>query len=334
MVAPWSAIGSCAAVTALHANGGSQAGKPFPTENDAIWQAPRSEDGKPTEKVAVLAAGLALGASVGWGSADYIGGLKSRELSVLTVLVGSQAIQCLLMVAAAVIIAPHIEGRGFIGYAMLSAIVQTIGMVAYYRALSIGVMGIVAPVSAMAALVPVVVGVASGDRPTTVQAVGVGFAIVGLILASYQPDHRGVHGGVVAVGVGLALIAALGFGSFYVFIDRASDDGNTIAAVMLNKITVLVLLVAALVVHGRSRFAEVDRGRAFDIGLLACLALGATLLFATATTKGLVSLVAVLGALYPVTTAVMARVLLEERIRTVQRLGAVAALVGVAMIAA
>src|SRR5688572_2147397 len=106
---------------------------------------------------------LAFASSVSWGVADFIGGLKSRQLPILNVLLLSQVTG---LVAIAVFVAARGEaapGGDFTVFAALSAIAGITGLAAFYRALAIGNMGVIAPISACAAVVPVVVGIATGD---------------------------------------------------------------------------------------------------------------------------------------------------------------------------
>jgi drug/metabolite transporter (DMT)-like permease len=182
-------------------------------------------------------------------------------------------------------------------------------------------------------LIPVVVGLASGDRPSAIEVMGIAFAVAGLLLISYQPRQARAHGQAIAVGVGMAVIAALGFGGFYVLMDEASGRGDIVSAVLINRGAVFTMLASGAVVFG-IRPSSLAPSHWRDLTLVGFLAASATLLFAGATTEGLLSLVAVVGSLYPVATILLARFVLGERLRRPQRLGAMAALVGVAMIAA
>jgi drug/metabolite transporter (DMT)-like permease len=131
----------------------------------------------------------------------------------------------------------------------------------------------------------------------------------------------------------MALLAALGFGGFYVLMDAASSRGEIVSAVFINRATVCAMLVAGALAFG-VRPSLLRPGDWRDLMFVGLLASGATLLFAAATTKGLLSLVAVVASLYPVATILLAGFVLGERLRRPQRLGAAAALVGVGMIAA
>ena len=280
--------------------------------------------------MAAIALGFA--SALVWGAADFLGGLKSRQLQLLTVLLISQAAGLV-----AVLIAAVIRGEGpppeVLPWAVSNAIAGTVGLAAFYRALSVGAMGVVAPISASAAAIPVAVGVIGGERPAALQLAGIAVAIVGVAVASYEPpgeEERELTAR-TSSGVGLALLAALGFGIFFVGLDEGSDHDLLWTLVLGRSLSTALLLVAALVARPKLGMSRGDTAAVVAVGLLD---MGANALFAAATTLGLVSVVSVLGSLYPVTTLVLARFLLGERLHRSQRGGAAAALVGVALISA
>src|SRR5438309_11326927 len=145
---------------------------------------------------------LARGASLTWGVSDFFGPLKARKLGVLPALV---YVQLGGLVAIALIAA--IRGKGPAGPAVLfaipAAISGTLGFYAYYRGMAVGAMSIVAPIAGISAVVPVAVGIASGDRPSAWQLAGIAFALGGVFFASREPGQGGTK---LAAGTGLALI--------------------------------------------------------------------------------------------------------------------------------
>src|SRR5437764_6563863 len=163
----------------------------------------------------MAAIALALVSSVSWGVGDFLGGLKSRSLPLLNVIVGSQVTGLLLVATFVAVRGDGPPGGDFAIFAALSAVAGVGGLAAFYRGLAIGNMGIVAPISACAAVVPLAVGIATGDRPGTLQAVGLCLALAGVVLASREEvvgerAHRRT-----ARGTGLAMLSALGFGFFF-----------------------------------------------------------------------------------------------------------------------
>jgi drug/metabolite transporter (DMT)-like permease len=279
----------------------------------------------------VIAIVLGLAASVSWGVADFIGGLQSRRMPVVAVVLGSQLAGLVLIASIVAIRGEAPPGGDFALYAALSSIGGIVGLTAFYRALSIGAMGVVAPLSSTAAIIPLVVGIATGDRPSALQGAGVALAVTGVALASREAGEEAHDSATVARGAGLALVSAVGFGCFFLAIDRASD-GDVLWAVCVNRAVSVSLLGLALVaLRPKVGLRAVDMGKLAVVGVLD---ITANLFFAIASTKGLVSVVSVLSSLYPVMTVVLARLVLGERLQAVQRIGAAVAIAGAALISA
>jgi drug/metabolite transporter (DMT)-like permease len=280
----------------------------------------------------MAAVALAFASSVSWGVADFVGGVKSRALPVLNVILASQLTGLVLIATFVAVRGEGAPGGDFAAFAALSALAGVSGLAAFYRALAVGNMGVVAPISACAAVVPVVVGIATGDRPGTLQAIGLALALVGVVLASREEIAGERAGGRrTARGAGLAIVSALGFGFFFLAIDRASD-ADVPWAMLVNRMTgVSLLLAAVLVLRPPLRAGRRDAPALIMIGTLDTAANGT---FALASTKGLVSVVSVLGSLYPLTTVGLAALVLHERPHRLAQAGVVVALLGVCLIAA
>lgn len=281
----------------------------------------------------MIAVSLALTASLAWGVADFLAGLKSRALAVPAVLVVSQPAG--LALAAALVIArdaPPPDARHAL-YAVLGGGVGVLGLAAFYKGLAVGAMSVVAPVSATAAAVPLTMGVATGERPSAFQAAGVGLALLGVVLASREAEVEARRRTRVAAGFGFALLAALGFGFFFVAIDAASAEGTDVlwVTLLLRSASFSVVLAAALALRPRLPRRPASVAALLLVGVLD---MSANALFAAASTRGLVSVVAVLASLYPVVVVVLARIALHERIARTQQAGVVLALAGVALISA
>ena len=272
------------------------------------------------------AVALGLASSLAWGFADFFGGLQSRRRPVLAVMVVTLTAGLVLAVVA---VALHGEGPpsgiAWIAWSVGGSLLGIAGLASFYRGLATGNMGVVAPISSAAAVIPLCVGLATGERPSAVQGVGVVVALVGVVLASREETE----GARVAAGVWLALGAAVGFGGFFVAMDRASE-ADPYWAILVARLASLAALWAATL-FTRTLVPHTPR----DLAILAPIGLldtAANLLYALATTKGLLSLVAVLGSVYPVVTILLARFLLHERLHVLQRVGAVGALAGAALI--
>jgi drug/metabolite transporter (DMT)-like permease len=274
----------------------------------------------------MAAVALALAASLAWGSSDFLAGIKSRNVAVLSVLVVSQGAGLLLVLAAAIVWGGALPDARFALWAAAAGAAELIGFAALYRGLAVGAMSVVAPLSATAALVPLVVGLAAGEHIGALQGAGLALALVGIGLASFEQSETTWR---TTAGVGLALLAALGFGAFFVGMDRASD-GGILWAVALNRCASLALL--ALFASGMRRRVGVRRADAPAVLGVGILDIGANVLFAAALTFGLTGMVAVLGSMYPVTTVLLARVVLHDRIARRQEFGVGGALLGVALV--
>jgi drug/metabolite transporter (DMT)-like permease len=278
----------------------------------------------------VLAVALALAASLSWGLADFLAGLKSRVLPVLTVIALSQVAGLAVIVAIVLARGDGPPSGEFVVFAVLSSAAGLTGLAAFYRGLAVGAMAVVAPISALGAGIPVVFGLAQGERPSALQATGIALAIVGVVLASREKHPEG-DGTRRAAGVGLALVAAVGFGSFFVALDEASKD-DVLWALLVNRIAGVSLMAAACAVLRPTLTPSArDTGALLAIGVFD---MGANGLFALATNEGLVSVVAVLASLYPVVVIGLAHAVLRERIQPWQWAGVCFALAGVALIAA
>jgi drug/metabolite transporter (DMT)-like permease len=278
----------------------------------------------------MLAIGLALGASVLWGVGDFLGGLKSRTLPLLAVLVPSQVAGFLTIGVITLVSGQSPPSAHSAALAALSAVIGTTGIATFYRAIAVGKIGVVVPIAATSAVLPVVVGLAEGDHPSALQAAGMAITVAGAVLTSREPERQ-AGSGRLAAGAGLAFVSALAFGGFFVAIDAASD-GGALWATMVNRMTsVTVLLVVVLALRSPLGRARPHLPVLAFIGFCDVMA---NVAFAVATTKGLVSLASVVGSLYPVVTVVLARSFLRERVHRVQEVGVAAALSGVVLIAA
>ena len=272
---------------------------------------------------------FALAASTAWGSADFFGGLKAKRHSALAVLF---TIEVSGLVVAVVVMAIAQDPLPSTRAALCALGAGTAGIVAlgaFYRALAIGTMSIVAPISATGVALPVIVGIATGDRPGPVVVAGLIVTTVGVIMASREVHEDEQRAIAARTAIGLALLAAVGFGLYFIGADVAADD-SVLWTVLLGRIVAIPFVGAAVLARG------VPLPRGGDLAVL-CAAgatdLGATALYGLANTHGALSIVSVVGSLYPLATVVLARAILDERIRAFQAAGVVAALTGVALIA-
>jgi uncharacterized membrane protein len=275
---------------------------------------------------------LALAASACWGVADFFGGLQSRRLSAVTVVLGVETGGLLIAAVAVLASGKPLPGGEEAAWALAAGLAGVLGLTCLYRALAVGTMSIVAPISSTGVVLPLFVGLARGDRISALQAVGLGCAFVGVVLAGREEGEAGgAEPAAARQGVLLALVAALGFGTYFVGSAEAADGGVLWTVLLARAGAVPVLALVALLSGVALVPARPDALRLFAIG---SLDLTATALYAAATTKGLLALVSVLGALYPVGTVLLARAVLGERLTRAQNAGVVTAFTGVALIVA
>jgi drug/metabolite transporter (DMT)-like permease len=261
---------------------------------------------------------------------DFIGGLQSRRMPVLTVMLVSQPIGLLLVVALALAAGGEVPPEGPMIAAVGGGVAGAFALGCFYAAMAAGPMSIVAPISSLGAVVPIAVGLARGEQPDAIQIAGLVVALAGIAMAVREAEHPGAVE-VPRRSVVLAILAGLGFGTFFTGIDAAASHDALWAAVGARSGGSAAVVLAALAVS-----APLAVGRAALPALLAIAVLDtlANVLFAAASHEGLLSLVAVAGSLYPVATILLARFVLGEQLARVQRAGVGLALVGVVMIAA
>jgi drug/metabolite transporter (DMT)-like permease len=274
----------------------------------------------------LLAVGLALASNLAYGVSDFLGGLKSRSLPLLSVLLVSQA-SAFVIVAAAVAISGEGPPTEHLHYGAIAGIAEALGVAALYRGLAAGTMSVVAPIGATAPVVAVGVGLAIGEVPSGLQLAGITLAIAGIVMIS--ADFAGVRDGPMGPSVVYGLLTALGFGGFFVAMDAASEGSVPWALLMARTTAVIVFGLAFL---ARRRPLGVDRRELPVLAGIGALVVSADTLFAVATTEGLISVVAVLSSLYPVVTIALARFYLGERLQRPQQAGVVLSLCGAAAV--
>ncbi|MFP5320620.1 MAG: EamA family transporter [Acidimicrobiia bacterium] len=281
-----------------------------------------------------MSAALALLSSLLWGTADFLGGTASRRLEALRVVLVSQAVALVGLVPLVLLLAPEVTADA-VGTGVVAGLVGPAALLAFYRALALGTMGVVAPIAALGVVVPVVAGLAAGEEPSGVQAAGIVVAVVGVVLAS-GPELRGAGRGGTRPLV-LALGAALGFGVVFVLLAEGSEAAGTAEVVLVllaMRATSVVLLGGLLLVRGGPGAVSVPRRELPVLAVIGAFDVGANGTFAVASQSDLVSVVAVLASLYPAVTAVLAWRLHGERLRPLQLAGVAAALAGVVLLSA
>jgi drug/metabolite transporter (DMT)-like permease len=235
---------------------------------------------------------------------------------------------------AALGIAVAVRGTGIPGdevaWSALSAVLGTVGLVAFYRGMAAGAISVVAPLAALSAGIPVIWGVAvSGDRISGLQGIGFIAAVGGSVAASLELRPERAQ---VAAGVGWAMLAMLAFGAYYVPMHAASSQDWLWPAFLFRCTSVTIVVTLALF---RGLRPTGLRGHWQALIAIGFLDTGGNALFAAASSAhGLLSVVSVLASLYPVVTVLLARLLLGERVQRTQDAGVLLVLAGVVLITA
>ena len=276
----------------------------------------------------MIALSLSLAACVGWGVADFLGGIKSRSIPVLTVMLIANLFGFILILAVVTIRAEAMPHDPVLLMAVIGGIAGIVALGLLYRGLAVGSMSIVAPISATGVILPVLAGFLFGDVLTCLQSIGIVAAILGSILAATERD-KGSGSRRMSKGVGLAAGAAVAVGVFFIVMDQASE-ADPYWATLIMRFSYGVFLLPIVIKTG----APIKTGR---IHLPAIMALGivdafASLSFSMASTMGMLSLVSVVAALYPAVTALLSTLLLGERPHLSQCFGIILALSGVVLI--
>jgi drug/metabolite transporter (DMT)-like permease len=276
-----------------------------------------------------LTALFALSGAVLWGFGDFLGGISAKRVHVLTVLALSQAVGLAGLVVWIALADDPFPGLVDLLPGAGAGLAGLIGLGALYRGLAIGAMGIVAPISAAGPIVPLAVDAARGEVPAPLQLLGVVLVLAGIAALSLERTESGSSR--MAEGAGLAVLAAVGFGAFFVGIDAAADESVPWAVGTARSVAVVVALAAVAITSApllapRALVPTIVGVGVFDTG--------ANVSVAFATTEGAVGIVAILSALYPVVTVILARIFLDERLGPARGAAAVGALAGAALVAA
>ncbi|MEV5610015.1 DMT family transporter [Streptomyces sp. NPDC052225] len=282
---------------------------------------------------------FALATSLLWGLADFGGGLLTRRVPALTVVVVSQSVATVVLGAIVVATGGWSEAGPQLWFAVGAGVVGPVAMLAFYKALALGPMGVVSPLGSLGVAVPVGVGLVLGERPGLLQFAGILVAVAGVVLAG-GPQLRGAP--VQRQAVLLTLLAAFGFGAVMALIAEASTTlTGLFLALFVQRVTNVAAGGAALFVsakRGGPVLPEQGGWSAIRAGLPALAFVGladvaANGTYSLAAQRGPVTVAAVLASLYPVITALAARGILHERLRGVQAAGAGLALVGTVLLA-
>jgi drug/metabolite transporter (DMT)-like permease len=278
---------------------------------------------------------LALASAVCYGAADFLGGLTSKRASTLAVVVLSQLSGLVLLLIMLPLLAPAMPTRSDYAWGALAGLTGGAGVALLYRALAIGIMAVVAPTTAVCAvIIPVLFAVVSGERPGALAIGGIALAIVGIVLVS-QSDHpeseRPERDGRAFSGpaFSLALLSGIVIGLFFVALAQTQEEAGLWPLIAARIASVALFAAMALAASQSLRVPAGVLGLVIAGGVLDMLA---NLLYLIATRSGPLSVVVTLASLYPASTVLLARLVLHERLRPRQWVGVVCALIAVVAI--
>ena len=276
-----------------------------------------------------MAALLALASAAAYGAGDFFGGLAARRAPATAVVLWSHLVGLVGLVVLIPLAGGEATGRA-LGVGAGAGLIGAVGVVLLYRSLAIGPMSVVAPVTALlAAVVPVVAGFAGGDRPSATAVAGIALALVAIALIAREGkvDVRAVSRPVLA----MALAAGLAFGLLFVGLAHVGEDVGVWPLVAARAASVMVFGTLMLVGAVERRLPDKSLARLIvPAGLLDA---GANELYLVSLGHGLLSLVAVLAAMYPAGTVILARIVLGERLQRPQQLGLAVAVAAAVLIA-
>jgi len=278
---------------------------------------------------------LGLAASITYGAADFLGGFATKRNNVLTVVLLSQIAGSALLIAVLPFFLEGVLTSEALVWGGLSGVAGAIGVAFFYQALSVGRMSVVAPITAViAASIPVVFGLLTGERPSALAFAGVVVALIAVALVSSSAEENHEDDPTLPwhrrPGLVEAFAAGTSFGAFFILLSEPGDDSGLWPLLAARAASLGLIALAALYRRASLRPAP---GTVRTIAAAGALDVSANLFYLFASRAGLLSLVAVLTSTYPATTVVLARVVLGERFTIPQSVGLGAAAAGITMIA-
>ena len=269
---------------------------------------------------------LALLSSLVWGLSDFLGGTLSKKRKAIAVIGGSQSFGLIFVSLLAIAFQTWTWNQSVWINGAIAGAMGLLGLVCFYTALATGQMGIVAPISSLSAVVPVTIGLVQGEQPSTMQLAGIVLALIGVILAS-GPE---LNGKVDPRPVLLALFAAVTFGFCVYFMAIGARINPTMTVTAMRAIQVSIVIALLLVIRNLGGLVKRDIPMLATIGASDA---GANVLYTFAASLGLLSVVSVLGSLYPIVTVLLAWWIHKERLMRVQYIGIAITFSGVALLA-
>jgi drug/metabolite transporter (DMT)-like permease len=277
---------------------------------------------------------LALASAALYGAADFLGGLASRRASTIAIVLISQ-IAGLIPLALLLAILPASPSRGDFVWGAIAGLAGSVGVALLYRALAVGTMSVVAPTTAVCAvMLPVLVEALRGERLPVLTQGGIGLAIVAIVLVSQHdsgssdrvPDRRKLP-----AGIGLAFASGVAIGMFFLALARTSPAAGLWPLFASRGLSGVIFGSIVLTAYWPLKLPPAVWKTAVACGVVDMLA---NALYLIASRSERLSIVVTLASLYPASTVILARIVVGERLSTRQAVGIACALVAVVMIVA
>ncbi len=271
------------------------------------------------------AAATALLAALAWGSGDFTSGLVARRVGSLRAVLWGYAFGLVVLVGMALLRSEPLSSPTDLAWGALAGLAGMLGLGFLLKGFATGRMGVVAPVSAvLSATLPVAFHAFTSEWPSPIQMLGFGVALVGIWLLS-RPERFGRR----PEGLGLAILAGLGFGSFFILLDQVSGDAQFWPLVAGRLSTVVAMLIFAAATRRTIAFPDVP---IWMIGLAGMLDVVGNFFFLLATQTGRLDVASVLASLYPAVTALLARWIAHEHLARMQLIGLGTAILAIVLI--
>jgi drug/metabolite transporter (DMT)-like permease len=265
---------------------------------------------------------------LGWGIADFIGGLKSRSLPPLAVMIIANPFGILIIGIIVLWRGKPIQNDPTIIWAFFAGLIGVITLYLLYKGFSVGSIAIVAPISGTGVILPVAVGLIRGETPSIFQLIGILAAVIGTFLAVREKKKKEISNRLVS-GIYYAIASAFGVGFYFIFMDAASEIDPYWASLVMRISYGLILL--PIVIFTRTSLRG-SRSHIFPIAAMGMIDSLAGFSFAVASTIGMLSIVSVISAIYPGVTVLLSVFILKEKIQNSQKLGILMIIFGIALI--
>ncbi len=271
---------------------------------------------------------LALLSSLFWGTADFCGGVLTKRVSLIMTVAISQ-LAALGAVVVACVVTDSLTLHRALLWAVLAGVIDPAVLALYYWALSKGPMGVVGPLSSLAGVVPVMVGLFGGEHLSGLELAGLVGCILGVALLS-MTDVKSITRAKLST-IAVALLCAFGFGLLYVCLAKASTAGVLQTLLVQRIVSVGLVMISVVSLSKGQRPGGIRMLQLAAVGICDVTANG---LFAWSSHFGELAVVGALGAIYPVATVGLAMGFLHEHLTRIQLVGALVTLAGVVLVSA